>query len=344
MKFKLKEKMKSKKFNFMLLSVLCLMLVITGVLIIGTYTKMTDTKSGTDTARVATYSYTIQQTEGNGDQTLSAATDTPIIDLFSTSAKDTGIDSSGGDKLIAPGVEGHFEFTFTNNSEVPVMSVFDDLGYTDKGNYAVPIIFYFNGHYYSQLYNQQICTGKYGSNYTYYFHNGEIDSDNSDNSDNSGNSGNSGKGITLSGDMDDFKAALNNYMKISVDSNPSDTIGTVDQCAAMFLDKGTSTNNKGSIQISWFWPYEAKYNDEDPQTGSSVNKDKAYIGKGVYTFDTYNNNFLVDETGSATKITMTPVIRTMQLDAYSNPTLTESGGKAWNGGAGIKYGVNTPTQ
>ena len=310
----IKEKMGSKKFNLALLVMLCSMLVVTGILVIGTYTKMTDTLSGTDTATVAKFEYNIKQTEGT-DIAL-GSTSPSKIDIFGTTQADTGIASDDG-KLIAPGVEGHFEFTFTNNSTVPVQSLFDDLNYEEKiGDDAsskppVPIVFFFNGNYYSSIYDQEIGNGHLGSEFVYYFHEGEI--------------GNETTGIKLSGNMDAFKTALNTYSSMTTNSNGTSGSGAVTSLATVFLNN-KSPQNQEFVRISWFWPYEAQLKDGDNLEVGELSGS----GHRVYLFDKYNMNFSAGDVSAM----MTPVLRTIQMDSYIAPTPAQSGTSVWRGGEG----------
>lgn len=320
----LKKKLGSQKFQAILLVLLCSMLAITGVLIVNTSTKMTDTLSGTDTAQVAKFAYDIQQTEGT-DSSLQATTP-GAIDIFGTTQTDTGI-ASGSDKLIAPGVEGHFEFTFTNSSNVPVQSLFDELNYSEKivpGNTTsnkppVPIIFYFNGNYYSQIFDAEIGSGHKGSQFVYYFHEGEL--------------GDSSKSITLSGNMDAFKTALNQYSTMT--NNPTSSAGAnLQRQATVFLDNKSSSNNQKSVQISWFWPYEAQYKDGNTLEGGQLSGS----GHRVYLFDEYNMNF----SSGDVSVTMEPVLRTIQVDSYTEPVITTKGASEWLGGEGT-WGLDAST-
>ena len=136
----------------------------TTALLSGTMAKYTSTVSGTDTARVAKFDYTVHQNEETV-QLLETATP---LDIFGTSADDTGVmgaDDTNEQKLVAPGMEGYFGFTFTNKSEVAVQATFDSLGYENEN--GLPLIYYFNGGYYSDLYD-----GAYGA-YTFFRHEGD---------------------------------------------------------------------------------------------------------------------------------------------------------------------------
>ncbi len=331
----LKTKIKNSKSQGILLVLLCLMLTITGILIINTSTKMTDTLSGTDMAKVAKFEYSIQQTEGT-DSPLQATSAGPI-DIFGTTQVDSGISSNEG-KLIAPGVEGHFEFTFTNNSNTPVQSLFDDLNYIEKNSnnsnseHPVPIIFYFNGNYYSNIYDEIIGSASSkefkGNQFVYYFHEGDL--------------GTIDKGIMLSGNMDAFKTALNQYStminnptsKKSDEDSGNESSINVTRKATVFLNNKSSNENEKSVQISWFWPYEAQYKDGNTLEGGQLSGS----GSKVYLFDEYNMNFSAGDVS----VTMEPVLRTIQVDSYTTPTTADKGASEWLGGKG-KFGLDTST-
>lgn len=310
----LKTKLKNPKSQGILLVLLCLMLTITGILIINTSTKMTDTLSGTDMAKVAKFEYSIQQTEGT-DSPLQATSAGPI-DIFGTTQVDSGISYNEG-KLIAPGVEGHFEFTFTNNSNTPVQSLFDDLNYIEKNSnnsnseHPVPIIFYFNGNYYSNIYDEIIGSASSkefkGNQFVYYFHEGDL--------------GTINKGIMLSGNMDAFKTALNEY-SIMTDNSANN----VAKKATAFLNNKSSNDNERNVQISWFWPYEAQYKDGNTLESGT----ESGSGHKVFLFDKYNMNFSAGDIS----VTMTPVLRTIQTDSYATPVITAKGSSKWHGEEG----------
>lgn len=76
-------------------------------------------------------------------------------------------------------MEGYVQFKFTNKSEVAVKVDFDTLGYENANH--LPLIYYFNGRYYSDLYDTLNNRA-----YVYYFNEGDT------------------VGITLDGGMDDL--------------------------------------------------------------------------------------------------------------------------------------------
>ena len=188
--------------------------LVTTVLTSGTLAKYTETVDGTDTARVSLFDFTAEQVE-EGTQELTKTGST--IDIFGTSADDTGVfgeDDTNGEKLVAPGMEGYVQFKFTNKSEVAVKVDFDTLGYENANH--LPLIYYFNGRYYSDLYDTLNNRA-----YVYYFNEGDT------------------VGITLDGGMDDLSAAVNAYAVMAATTEP----GGVERRASAFLNTlGTSQN------------------------------------------------------------------------------------------------------
>jgi hypothetical protein len=93
-----------------LLLIACL---ITAAILSGTFAKYTSTFAGQDTALVAKWDLTIKagDTEftGDGEQEL---------DLFKHAYDKNIVAGAGDDKIIAPGVDGEFVLSMTNNSDV----------------------------------------------------------------------------------------------------------------------------------------------------------------------------------------------------------------------------------
>ena len=83
--------------------------------IAGTYAKYTSTISGSDSADVAKWSWTINNTNIN-----SAETTTYTFNLFDTikDSDGTSAESDVTSGKIAPGTSGSFDINITNNSEV----------------------------------------------------------------------------------------------------------------------------------------------------------------------------------------------------------------------------------
>ena len=226
--------------------------LVTTVLTSGTLAKYTETVDGTDTARVSLFDFTAEQVE-EGTQELTKTGST--IDIFGTSADDTGVfgeDDTNGEKLVAPGMEGYVQFKFTNKSEVAVKVDFDTLGYENANR--LPLIYYFNGRYYSDLYDTLNNRA-----YVYYFNEGDT------------------VGITLDGGMDDLSAAVNAYAVMAATTEP----GGVERRASAFLNTlGTSQNMSENLAINWFWPYEVR----DGESVIRMDAPDTAMGKdGTYT-------------------------------------------------------------
>lgn len=100
----MKNLRKGLVFSLVLLSVISLGSVA------GTYAKYTSNAVGTDSARVAKWSFTVGGTE-------TATTDTFTFNLFKTTYTNVASEN-GTDKVIAPGTEGSFDIVLANASEV----------------------------------------------------------------------------------------------------------------------------------------------------------------------------------------------------------------------------------
>ena len=97
-----------------LASVLLILTLLTTSVISGTFAKYTSTASGSDTARVAKWSFKVGGTD-------IATTNTITFNLFSTiNEEDTTTDETDvkDGKIIAPGTGGSFGVVLTNASEV----------------------------------------------------------------------------------------------------------------------------------------------------------------------------------------------------------------------------------
>ena len=106
----------------------------------GTYAKYTSNATGTDSARVAKWSFTVGGTE-------TATTNTFNFDLFDTAYtnddSETTVQSKNSDNVIAPGTEGEFTIALANNSEVDATYEID---YTvNKTNNSIPVEFSIDG-------------------------------------------------------------------------------------------------------------------------------------------------------------------------------------------------------
>jgi len=274
----------------------------TSFYIMSTFSRNTSTVQGTDQASVAKFEYEIKQTEG-GDDVL-ATSSTPTIDIFDT-VVDSGVPGSGG-KILAPGTAGYFEFLFRNKSNTPVKVTFDNLQYsgqigTDNNIKQIPIIFYFNGKYYSSLYSQSLSSvgqdGKTGADWKYYFRDGDSANDNN--------------GIRLTGDIAAFKAELNAFS--------TNGTGTGVDSATCFLNSLNQSNDSDYLRIAWFYPFDARL-----VTGENSVEEGSDPGSGykIYSFDTYNGNFT---DGTAT-VSMSPIIRTSGVDKFTSNTHAANSG------------------
>lgn len=103
--------------------------------IAGTYAKYTSEISGSDTASVAKWKWTIN---GNVIDSVEGATNGFTFNLFDT-IKDSDLTSSEADVAagkIAPGTSGSFEINLTNNSEVNATYA---IAFTETNAGSVPI-------------------------------------------------------------------------------------------------------------------------------------------------------------------------------------------------------------
>lgn len=103
-----------KKNNMMrIASVLLVAVLLSTCVISGTFAKYTSESTGTDTARVAKWDFTI----GGTDITTS---ETFTFDLFTTAYTESNVDKDGNgtEVVIAPGTTGSATVALTNNSEV----------------------------------------------------------------------------------------------------------------------------------------------------------------------------------------------------------------------------------
>ena len=107
--------------------------VVTSYSVSGTYAKYTSKATGTDSARVAKWSFTV------GDKDI-ATTDTFTFDLFNTTY--TNVKSANSDNVIAPGTEGSFDIVLTNESEVTAKYEID---YEVTNTANIPVEFSIDG-------------------------------------------------------------------------------------------------------------------------------------------------------------------------------------------------------
>ncbi len=132
--------MKNKTLRLALL--VLLLAVVTMSVISGTLAKYVESVTGTDSARVAKFAYTLEGMDGTGD--------TRTLNLFDTT-NDTGILANLTDdnkKLVAPGSEGSIDVILTNKSEVKISAGFT---LTETNTSSIPIVYKYNDKYYSSV-------------------------------------------------------------------------------------------------------------------------------------------------------------------------------------------------
>lgn len=129
---------KNKTMKMILITLLIAMIAL--VLVSGTYAKYTSSASGSDTARVAKWSFIV----GGNDI---VAENTFTFDLFKTikdtDGKDeTDVVSANADRVIAPGTSGSFDLVLENKSET---SAKYSVTYTVTNTESIPVQFSVNG-------------------------------------------------------------------------------------------------------------------------------------------------------------------------------------------------------
>lgn len=115
--------------------------LVTSYSVSGTYAKYTSTFTGADSARVAKWAFSINDTK--------MTTETFTFDLFNTivdessltNETETNILASDG-SIIAPGTEGSFKIKLANNSEVDATYAID---YTVTNTAGIPVEFSIDG-------------------------------------------------------------------------------------------------------------------------------------------------------------------------------------------------------
>ena len=128
---------KNKTMRMILITLLIAMIAL--VLVSGTYAKYTSSASGSDTARVAKWSFIV----GGNDI---VAENTFTFDLFKTikdtDGKDeTDVVSANADRVIAPGTSGSFDLVLENKSET---SAKYSVTYTVTNTASIPVQFSVN--------------------------------------------------------------------------------------------------------------------------------------------------------------------------------------------------------
>lgn len=123
--------------------------LITLCLLSSTWAKYIDTRTGTDTARVAKFDFDLK----NGSDNITTNTD---LKLFKTAYQGVGANAAKNtvynatDKLIAPGTAGSFALTLTNRSEVSI-SVEFAITLAGTGATDIPVVFTYDGSNYTNV-------------------------------------------------------------------------------------------------------------------------------------------------------------------------------------------------
>lgn len=118
------------------LSLVALILVLVILLLANTYARYTSTQTNSDTARVAKWSFEVNDTD------LTSTTNTFTFNLFNTINDTTGgaetdISNTTG-AIIAPGTQGSFDIVLENLSEVTADYAID---YTVTNSNNIPVEF-----------------------------------------------------------------------------------------------------------------------------------------------------------------------------------------------------------
>lgn len=114
--------------NALVLSLVLLSVVSMGS-VAGTYAKYTSNATGTDSARVAKWSFTVGTTD-------IATSSTFTFNLFET--VDSNVKTGVDENIIAPGTEGSFTIALQNDSEVNATYSID---YTVTNTASIPVEF-----------------------------------------------------------------------------------------------------------------------------------------------------------------------------------------------------------
>ncbi len=115
-------------------------------LVSSTWAKYTSTATGSDSARVAKWSFIYDGEHEDAED--AAKVSTISFDLFKTikdedgtSETDVDLDGDGTEKVIAPGTSGSFTFEIQNKSEVTAQYALD---YTITNTNNIPLLFKVN--------------------------------------------------------------------------------------------------------------------------------------------------------------------------------------------------------
>ena len=124
-----------------LLTIALIIALIALILVASSYAKYLSSGTGSDSARVAKWSFKVGGTDV-------VATDTFTFDLFKTitdtdgKTAETDIVSANSDKVIAPGTSGSFDLVLENKSEV---SAKYGIEYTVTNTATIPVQFSVDG-------------------------------------------------------------------------------------------------------------------------------------------------------------------------------------------------------
>lgn len=135
--------MKKSAIMIRVMAVLSVVMMFTMCFVGGTFAKYTSSGTGTDSARVAKWSFKVGGAEGADI----ATTDTFTFDLFKTIKDSNGTDNESDmspvdGSIIAPGTQGSFELVLTNKSEVTAQYAID---YTVTNESNIPVKFSVDG-------------------------------------------------------------------------------------------------------------------------------------------------------------------------------------------------------
>ena len=133
-----------KKNKLSRLAILVLALVIVSMMIIsGTYSKYTSSATGTDSVAVAKWDIKL-----NTAQIATGSAETVDVSLFDTivdtanGVAETDVDETQTDKLIAPGTKGEFDLVLVNDSEVNATA---DVNLSVTNASSIPLEYSTNG-------------------------------------------------------------------------------------------------------------------------------------------------------------------------------------------------------
>ena len=119
------------KKTFRIAGLLLILCLISAAILSGTFAKYTSTFAGEDTALVAKWDLEMKA----GGKEFSVSPDSVAdLDLFEHAYNKNIVAGTGYDKIIAPGVDGKFVLSMTNNSDVAADIVFDITKTDDSAN------------------------------------------------------------------------------------------------------------------------------------------------------------------------------------------------------------------